>query len=356
MQGRSLAQAKSTRLKQVQDVLSIIFPSPAAPSLVRKIACRLLVPLDHFSTHFPIRLDAPADIYHSTFLPLVNAPPRSVCAARVLTVYDLIPIILPEFCTYENRALIEQVINSAVYADRVMAISESTKSDLCEHTGIDPDRVAVTPLAASAQFYPCQSREAHAEVRSKYGIPDGQYALSLCTLEPRKNIEQVIRSYVDLVRQQRLDDLSLVLVGTKGWDFDHIFDEIKGADALSDKIIITGYLPDEALAPVYSGATMFLYPSLYEGFGLPVLEAMQCGVPVVTSNVSSLPEVVGNAGIMLDPRDGAGLSQAMFDIYSDETLRERLALQGVAHANTFSWERCAKSTIAAYETALAQAT
>ena len=192
------------------------------------------------------------------------------------------------------------------------------------------------------------------QVRKKFGIPNGPYILSLSTLEPRKNIAQTIRCFVRLLEQEKIDDLSLVLVGSKGWDYDSIFEEIAASPKIRDRIIVTGYAADEDLAPLYSGATMFVYPSFYEGFGLPPLEAMQCGVPVITSNTSSLPEVVGEAGIMVDPHDADELSQAMLKIYNSTDARQRMSLESLEQAQKFSWKRCAEQTIDTYKAAVAE--
>ena len=236
--------------------------------------------------------------------------------------------------------------------DWVIAISQSTKDDLCNYAKIDPSHVFVTPLAASNLFYPCLDSGQISVIKSKYGIPDMPYILSLCTLEPRKNIDRTIRCFVQLIKEQHINDLNLVLVGVKGWDFERIFSEIEYASSIRDRIIVTGYVQDQDLAAIYSRAMMFVYPSLYEGFGLPPLEAMQCGVPVITSNTSSLPEVVGDAGIMVDPSDDESLSLAIFDIYSQPFLRKSLSAKSLERAKLFSWERCAQLTVAAYETAL----
>jgi glycosyltransferase involved in cell wall biosynthesis len=155
------------------------------------------------------------------------------------------------------------------------------------------------------------------------------------------------------VEQERIKDLCLVLVGAKGWDYEHIFQEIGNCGGFrKNRIIVTGFVPDGDLAPLYSGAEMFIYPSFYEGFGLPPLEAMQCGVPVITSNTSSLPEVVGDAGIMVSPMDADGLSQGMLDILSDRRLRHLLACKSRARAGLFSWDQCVRLTLDAYRTAL----
>jgi len=290
------------------------------------------------------------DIFHSTFYPFPAHVQSSKKLKRVITVYDLIPILHPEYFEFNEDALIKEVTGGIAPDDRVLAISQSTKDDLCNYKNIDPSRVVVTPLAASDVFWQCRDSALLREVRVKYHIPDEPYILSLCTLEPRKNISQTIKCFARLIEDENISDLNLVLVGSKGWNFDHIFDEIDNA-SLRKRIIVTGYLLDEDLAPLYSGAMMFVYPSFYEGFGLPPLEAMQCGVPVITSNTSSLPEVVGNAGIMVSPDDSDALSQAMYEIYSKPSLRQSMAEKSLERSQIFSWKKCAKQTLRAYKLA-----
>ena len=217
---------------------------------------------------------------------------------------------------------------------------------------INPDRVVVTHWAASELFYLCDNDSEIESVKKKYQIPDAPYVLSLSTLEPRKNIDHTIRCFARLVEQENIHDLYLVLVGTKGWDFEKIFEELANSPKLKDRIIITGYVDDEDLAPLYSGAMAFVYPSFYEGFGLPPLEAMQCGVPVITSNTSSLPEVVGGAGIMVAPTDADALAQSMLDLYNNSDLREQMSFNSIEQAKKFSWQKCTQQTIDAYKAAL----
>ena len=293
-----------------------------------------------------------ADLYHSPFYLIPASLRAHPNLKRVLTIYDLIPVMFPHFFDGKMETFFREILSSIDPDTWITCISQSTKDDLCNYLpDLDPDKVFVTHLAASDFFYPCREIDTLSRIREKYGIPDGPYILSLCTLEPRKNISQVIRSFVQLVAQERLNDLSLVLVGTKGWDFDGIFNEIdKGG--IGDRIIVTGYVPDADLAPLYSGAMMFAYVSHYEGFGLPPLEAMQCGVPVVTSNTSSLPEVVGTAGIMVAPDDTDTLCHEMLRLYRSEQVRQEMSHDSLLQARKFSWERCAEETIAVYRTAL----
>jgi glycosyltransferase involved in cell wall biosynthesis len=181
---------------------------------------------------------------------------------------------------------------------------------------------------------------------------DKAYFLSLCTLEPRKNVDRVIRCFARLLKEKQIQDVNLVLVGVKGWHFDKIFNEIESNKDIRSHIIITGFVEDKDLAALYSASLGFVYPSIYEGFGLPPLEAMQCGVPVVTSNTSSLPEVVGDAGIMVTPTDEDALCQAMLNVYQSESLRKEMSAKSLHQAARFSWEKCIQDTINGYKMAM----
>ena len=296
-----------------------------------------------------------ADIYHSTFLALPEQARKTKGPPLFLTLYDLIPLLFPEQCDAGTNDRLQEIIASITPNTWFVSISEATKADFCSHLNIDPSRIFVTPLAADpALFYPVTDAGELARVRQQYAISSAPYVLSLCTIEPRKNIDHVIRCYVTLMQAGKTPDLQLVLAGAKGWNYDHIFREIDGAAVFKDNIVVTGFVANKDLAGLYSGALAFVYPSLYEGFGLPPLEAMQCGVPVITSNTSSLPEVVGDAGIMLDPKDADGLCQALLSLYEDGDLRAERAQKSLARAGEFSWRRCAEDTVRAYKTALGQ--
>jgi glycosyltransferase involved in cell wall biosynthesis len=261
--------------------------------------------------------------------------------------------MFPQFFEFKEDHLLNKILDSLAPDNWAICISDSTKNDLCnKFPKIDPSRVFVTPLAASELFYPCNDFEQISLIRKKYNIPDAPYILSLSTLEPRKNIDHTIRCFAHLSQQEHIKDLSLVLVGTKGWDYNKIFEEISNNNSLQDRIIVTGYVADEDLAALYSGAMAFVYPSFYEGFGLPPLEAMQCGIPVITSNTSSLPEVVGDAGIMVSPTDTDALCQSMLEIYNNPSLRKTMSLRSIERSKQFSWEKCTQETINAYKTAL----
>ncbi len=294
-----------------------------------------------------------ADIYHSTYLALPEQVRGGTPPQRFLTIYDMIPTLFPQYCNDYVKGLFGGILSSIDKETWMVSISEATKNDFCSHLKIDPARVFVTPLAADpALFYPVTDAGELAGVRRKYHIRNAPYVLSLCSMEPHKNIEHVIRCYVRLMQEGKTPDLQLVLAGARGWNYDHIFREIEGAEAFQASITLTGFVANEDLAALYSGALAFTFCSFYEGFGLPPLEAMQCGVPVVTSNTSSLPEVVGAAGIMLDPRDADGLCGALLSLYEDADLRAQMSGKSLARAGLFSWKRCAEDTVQAYKTAL----
>jgi glycosyltransferase involved in cell wall biosynthesis len=305
------------------------------------------------------RLLADADVYHSPFFPV---PPWVRLAAnrvpRFTTIYDLIAIRNPELFQPAIAAIVRDIISSLTHDDWALCISENTRQDLLEETQgrLDPARVLVTPLAAGPAFHPEERPDVLQAVAAKYRLPTGQpYLLSLCTVEPRKNLDRVIRSFADVVRSHHeLRDLHLVLVGNAGWKNEAVFQALEECRDVQEQIVFTGFVPDEELAAIYSQATAFIYLSRYEGFGLPPLEAMQCGLPVICSNRSSLPEVVGSSGVLVDPDDADAVSASIVSVCTDAHLREAMRSNGLARAAQFSWEQCAEQTIAGYRAALAE--
>ncbi len=298
------------------------------------------------------------DIFHSGYHALPASTSGVKGLRRFITVYDLIPVLMPHLFAEGVAVVIRQIyltmLNSIGPDDFVLAISQATKNDLCSYLEIDPSRVFVSPLAASPDlFYPVTDSTRIDEARTRYGLPSGaKYLLSVNTLEPRKNIEHALRCFATMLEESRIEDLYFLLVGTQGWDVTSMMTAISNANIASHRVILAGYVPDEDLAPLYSGALAFVYPSHYEGFGLPPLEAMQCGTPVITSNTSSLPEVVGDAGILVSPTDSYALSQAMSDMYRQPLLRGALATRSAARACLFSWSRYTDGVVSAYRSAL----
>lgn len=295
-----------------------------------------------------------ADIYHSPYHPIPADISKGKYKSVFLTSYDLIPVLFPQYFEKGTQDEILAVLNSITPDTWVLCISHATRNDLLNYLKkkVTPERVVVTHLAASGTFYPSIDQEKNLAVKRKHHIPDAPYLLSLCTFEPRKNIDQVIKAFARLIAQEKINDLYLVLVGNKGWLFDKIFDELAYNAGLKDRIIVTGFVADADLASIYSEAVCFVYPSFYEGFGLPPLEAMKCGVPVITSDTSSLPEVVGNAGIMVPPTDIDRLCEAMLSVYKSAELRSDMKTRSLEQANKFSWERCGEETIVTYRASL----
>jgi len=283
------------------------------------------------------------DVLHST----TYCCPRAHSGKLVVTIYDISFLRFPEHHTEANRLhCVRGTLDAAQMADRIIAISENTRKDLIEYFNIDDDRIVVIPLAARKGFAPRPAEEVQVYVSRWWGL-SSPYLLSVGTLEPRKNMKRLIQAYCDLPRELR-DRYSLVIAGGKGWLSSDLYHHVLET-GVQDRIRFLGYVPEGDLPWLYCGASCFLYPSLYEGFGLPTLEAMACGVPVVASNTSSLPEVVGDAAILVDPQSERDIGQAMIKVLSDVQLRGLMSAKGVSRAAGFSWEKVALDTLRVYE-------
>lgn len=274
---------------------------------------------------------ADIDIYHSLYHDIPEPIRKAQHIQRILTIHDLIPLLYPHFfgltleqvmCRPKQTEFdLWRSIQSITVADWIICPSRSTYDDIKHKLSgrVDMDKVRVIPWAASDNFYPSRNVTTLETLRSKYHLPEGQYFLSLCTLEPRKNLLHTIRCFRRFIQQQGIQDTYLILAGPQGWMNCRAFHEFRTDSALKDRLIFPGYVDEADLAALYSHALAFIYLSFYEGFGLPPLEAMQCGTPVITSNTSSLPEVVGDAGVMVDPEDEEGCCQSLWDVYRSST-------------------------------------
>lgn len=292
------------------------------------------------------------DVFHSPFL---ESPSRHVLRnlPKVQTVFDLICQTNPTWMPAEIVSLSKSILDSIdIERDWVTCISEFTKREFCEFTGMAPERVFVTPLAAASHFHPEEDSQHVSSIRNRYLIPPGDYFLALGAVQPRKNFLHVIRCFFRLLAESPSLEVNLVIVGATAWFYDAIFTEVENAGELRDRLIFTGFVADEDLRSIYSAARAFLFPSLYEGFGLPTLEAMQCGTPVIASNNSAFPEVVSDAGILLDPNDTDAWCQAMLQVLRDQPLREQLRAKGLMRSKHFSWDICAEKTVVAYRAAV----
>jgi len=282
------------------------------------------------------------DIFHSPDFVL----PPVARAVKVLTIHDLSFLRVPECADPRLRWYLGQVVPRSVRrADFLLADSESTRRDLVELLGVPPDRVQVIYGGVDAMFAPVEDAEALRRAREKYarGRP---FILAVGTLEPRKNYPTLIRAFARARQAARLPH-ALVIVGRKGWVYEPIFAAVDDL-GLHDEVIFPGFVPDEELPALYNAADVLVTPSFYEGFGLPALEAMACGTPVIVSDVSSLPEVVGEAGVRIDPRDEAGLAEAIVRVVGDSALRAGLREAGLRRAREFTWDRAARELLGVY--------
>jgi glycosyltransferase involved in cell wall biosynthesis len=279
------------------------------------------------------------------YSPAYVGPLTSTCPF-VVTVHDLSFLYYPQSFRTLNRTYLRIFTQLSIRRSRrIVAVSESTKRDLVQCYSLSPDKVDVVYNGVDPSFRPLPSEQV-AAFRQETGLPE-RFILFVGTLEPRKNVVGLLEAYARLPK----DRPPLMLVGGKGWLYKEIFARVE-ALGLSNEVHFVGYVPAEALPLWYNAARLFVYPSFYEGFGLPALEAMACGTPVVTSMASSLPEVVGNAGRLVDPSDTEGLSVAMAQVIGSREEQEQMRAVGLAQAQEFSWEKTAFYTAHSFRRAL----
>lgn len=292
-------------------------------------------------------------VFHTPFQSVPEAVRRHGLPHVVVTIHDMLPLIHPEFFTSETIRQFDALLEQLQPSDHVICVSESTKRDFLRWHPVTPaSQVHVTPLAASTQLAPVDDPAQHHAMRQQLGLQaDDRVLLSLCTLEPRKNLSTLIEAFEQIHRRADSSALKLVLAGSLGWKTTALTDRIRGSSA-AEAILVSGHIPEEQLACLYSLADAFVYPSLYEGFGLPPLEAMQCGTPVIVGNTSSLPEVVGSAALLVDPRSASELQHAMATLLGSAAERQQHRQLGLTQAAKFSWVRTAAQTADVYKTML----
>jgi glycosyltransferase involved in cell wall biosynthesis len=276
-----------------------------------------------------------------------TAPPFAPCPV-VVSIHDLSFEHLPQTFNRRSRTQLRLTVrHSAKRAARILSLSEHTRRDIIETYGITPQRVTAIPLAAPAHFGPISDNRELQRVRHNYGI-DRDYILSVGSIQPRKNLARLVRAYASLRGEGSADKLpKLVLVGKCAWLYDETLRALDETN-VKDAVILTGYVPERDLPALYSGALCFVYPSYFEGFGLPPLEAMKCGAPVIVGNETSLPEVVGDAALTVDPLDIEAIAGAIRRVINDPALRRELSVKGQERANEFNWRETAKKTLAVY--------
>jgi len=288
----------------------------------------------------------PVDVLHVQF----TAPPFAPCPV-VVSIHDLSFEHLPETFNRRSRTQLRLTVRrSARKATHILALSEHARADIVSTYGIRPERVTAIPLAAADRFQPVVDARELQRVRHTYGIA-GDYILAVGSIQPRKNLARLIAAFVRLRRDGKVGQPQLVIVGRQAWLVGETLRAIRES-GFSESIVLTGYVPDEDLPALYSGARCFAYPSFFEGFGLPPLEAMKCGVPVVAGNRTSLVEVVGDAGILVDPLDAEAIAAGLTQVLSDDALRKELSVRGMARSSLFNWRETAKRTLEVYERAV----
>jgi len=301
-----------------------------------------------FSTQFKATkiFQDPIDVY---FSPYVSGIPKNGFSKMVTTCHDLVFRRFPE---HRGRKLSNYYLRrhkiAAQRCKTLIVPSLATKKDLQKFLAVPSQRIQIIAEAADDRFRVTIDKRKKREVISRYFSPSVKYILSVGTLEPRKNLTKLVEAF-SILPHQILRQYQLVLVGAQGWRNEQLARTIDSLN-LKDKVIITGFVKDEDLPYIYKGATVFVYPSLYEGFGLPPLEAMACGVPVISSNISSLPEVIDGAGILVDPENEVAIAEAIKKLILKPKLAQKIAKKGKARSRKFSWERAAKETLKLFKT------
>lgn len=278
------------------------------------------------------------------FFSLGHYGPRFSKIPYAITIFDLSYLHFPKLF---NKDDLFQLVNWSKYSmaksKHIFAISNSTKSDIIKNYKMDKSKITVTYMGYNQNLFKLQSKSTVENVRSKYKIV-GDFIIFVGTLQPRKNIERLIEAFAQL----KSDSLKLVIVGKKGWIYDQILNKAKELK-IERNVIFTGFVPELDLPPLISGAKAYVLPSLWEGFGIPVIEAQACGTPVVVSNTSSLPEIVGDSGVLVDPQSTKSIGEGIEKILKNPTFASELSEKGTKNAQRFSWSKCAEQTLAVLE-------
>jgi glycosyltransferase involved in cell wall biosynthesis len=310
--------------------------------LVQKIVSRVFRKLSNADLALDISLED-VDVLVMTFL----SPPAGVSKklSKIAFIHDVYPLRYPSECSRDLIGNLSELISVlCAKQDFVVTNSEFTKRDFCNYTGFPPERVFVCQLAADDRFHPAVSSEAVAKLRERYRIPPGPYFLTVANPQPRKNLFTAVRAFGKFVQANPTWKGSFVLAGDGklGWGDDAVNRILYDLGPLGERFCKTGPVAEPDLPTLYSGAIGFVFPSLFEGFGLPVLEAMKCGVPVVASSATSIPEVGGDAAIYCDPHDIEGFANAMRVIVNDEPYRQEMIRKGYEQSSHFSWDVSAR--------------
>jgi len=285
------------------------------------------------------------DVIHST----AYVVPELFKAKLVVTIHDLSFLLFPDMHTEENiRLLMKNLIYINSRPNKIICDSEQTKKDLIRFFHVPEEKIKVIYLGVDHIFSDSISEEKKDIALARHDLIGVDYILTVASIEPRKNFERIIKVFSEIIKDEKYNDIYLVCAGGAGWKNENIH-KLVVEKGLEDKVRFLGYVDEEDLPSIYNGAKFFMYPSLYEGFGLPVLEAMASKVPVLTSNVSSLPEVAGNAAMMVDPYSEKEIYDASIRILEDDSLRKELKANGAQRSNLFTWENTAFQTLEVYK-------
>jgi len=308
---------------------------------------RLRAALSYFGGPSMDRALGDVQLFHAT----EHLLPKLTRARSVFTLHDTAYLLFPEYHLPRNRIYLRAMMPRFLErADRVIAVSENTRRDALRLYPLDPGKIEVIPEGVDARFRPDLDDTIVSAVRRRYDLPE-RFILCISTIEPRKNLTTLLEAYATL--RHHHPDVRLVIVGGRGWLFERFFERLRSL-GLEGEVVLTGYVPDEDVPALLNAAEVFAFPSEFEGFGLPPLEAMACGVPVVCSNAASLPEVVGEAGVLLPPRDVAAWVEALGRLLDDAQLREDLRARGLERASRFTWDAAARMTLDVYRSVTAE--
>ena len=291
-------------------------------------------------------VESEIDVLHG---PAFLIPTRRSAVTKVVTIHDLVAFTLPETIPRKYALYMRWLIRRAVrHADRVITDSENARGEIVRILHTDPHRVTAIALGVSPRFHPATPQEV-GELRAELGL-ERPYLLSLGNLEPRKNLRGLLKAF-RLVRQRHPGPLELVIAGRFAWLSRPLIADLANNE-LADSVRTTGFVNAEKLPALYSGAEAFVFPTFGEGFGLPVLEAMACGAPVVASGISSILEVAGEAAILVDPYSPESIAQGIHEVLDSAEGRDSIVRRGLEHAGRFHWEKTARETLAVYQEAL----
>jgi glycosyltransferase involved in cell wall biosynthesis len=283
-------------------------------------------------------------LYHATDFVL---PPTLPETSTLLTVHDLSFVRVPDAASPRLRRYLDSVVpRSIARADHILADSAATKADIIDVYGTSADKITVLYSGVDSHFQRVTDETVCQAVRARYALPSSPFILSVGTVQPRKNYARLVAA---LAQVRTRHDIDLVIVGGRGWLEDAIYQAVRDHD-LSDHVHFAGYVDDADLRAVYSMAQATVIPSLYEGFGIPVLESMACGTPVITSDISSLPEVAGDAALLIDPHNTEAIADAIRRLLEDTVLVDTLTQRGLMRAHDFTWDRAAHQLRQMYET------